>query len=171
MAPLGRSLPCRELCLALVTLLALGCGGTASDKPPGAALGTFHATALLTSNGCGAGVEAPESHDFDFVLSRDDTAIYWTQSGTTLIGSHDDDDATWTYRAPRQTSGSCTIDQQKLFEATLDDVVEPAVVNGTILQDVTPATGSGCSPLTAEAGGPFDALPCSVGYVFSAKRD
>jgi hypothetical protein len=171
MAWLGRWFTCHELCLALAALLALGCEGTASDKPPGASLGTFHATALLTSNGCGAGVEAPKSHDFDFVLSQDDTAIYWTQGGTTLIGSLDDDDATWTYRAPRQTSGSCTIDQQELFEATLDDVAEPALVKGTIRQDVTPATGSQCSSLTAAAGGPFDNLPCSVGYVFSAKRD
>jgi hypothetical protein len=137
--------------------------------PRGDTLGTFHATALLTNSNCGAGVDAPESHEFDLTLSQDDTAIYWTQSGTTLTGSLDDDEATWVYRAPEQTDGRCTIEQQQVFKATLDDVAQPQIIKGTLRQDVTPATGANCAQLAVAAGGTFDNLPCTVGYVFSAK--
>jgi hypothetical protein len=154
----------------LFSLFALACTGSGSDEPPGTSLGTFHATALLTSSDCGAGVDAPASHEFDFVLSQDDTAIYWTQSGTTLIGSLDDDEATWTYQAPAQTDGPCTIEQQESFAAKLDDADQPNTIKGTIRQDVSPATGSACSREVTAAGGTFDNLPCAVGYVFSAKR-
>jgi len=174
MAPPGRTSAYERLCVALVALFsfcALDCEGKASDEPPGTSLGTFHATALLTSSNCGAGVDAPEKHEFDFVLSQDDIAIYWTQSGTTLVGGLDDDQASWTYQAPRQTDGLCTIDQQEIFDAKLDDVAEPTAVKGTIRQDVTPASGTTCSNLTTAAGGSFDNLPCAVGYVFSATRN
>jgi hypothetical protein len=170
----GRTAAYQRLCLglaALVSLFALDCTQSASDAPPGTSLGTFHATALLTSSNCGAGVDAPASHEFDVVLSQDDTAIYWTQSGTTLIGSLDDDEATWTYQAPAQTDGLCTIAQQEVFEAKLDDVEQPTTLKGTIRQDVTAVTSTTCSRQVTAAGGTFDNLPCVVGYVFSAKRN
>jgi hypothetical protein len=170
----GRTAAYQRLCLglaALLSLCALDCVESAADDDPrGTSLGTFHATALLTSSNCGAGVEAPASHEFDVVLSQDDTAIYWTQSGTTLIGSLDDDEATWTYQAPAQMDGPCTIAQQEELEAKLDDIDQPKMLKGTIRQGVTPVTGTTCSRQVTAAGGTFDNLPCSVGYVFSAKR-
>jgi hypothetical protein len=156
--------------VALCSLFNVHCATSGSDEPPGTSLGTFHATALLTRNDCGAGVEAPTSYEFDFVLSQDDTAIYWTQSGTTLVGSVDDEDATWVYQASGQADGLCTIQREQVFEATLDDATSPSSLKGTIRQDVAPTTGASCSQQTVAAGGSFDNLPCAIGYVFSATR-
>jgi hypothetical protein len=170
----GRPVTQDRLCAALAvlfSLLSLDCAGADTEEPPGTLLGTFHATALLTDSNCGAGIEAPDKHELQFVLSQDDTAIYWTQSGITLVGSLDDDEATWTYQAPGQTDGTCRIDQQQIFEATLDDVESPDTLRGTIRLEVSPISGSNCSGQTTATGGTFDNLPCSAGYVFSAKKE
>ncbi len=98
----------------------------------------------------------------------------------------------WTVIEPDQFRGftGCSVTQRDVFAFVVEEPeVDPAVDAGVDVEDVdggatlidptlvkltgsqstdiTPLTGSDCSPAVAATGGPFLALPCRVEYVLT----
>lgn len=165
-------------------LLALGLGACTGKDPynPGAALGTFHVTATLTSSTCGA---VPDPWEFDVRLSHEGSRLYWIQGGAPISGLVDDsakvvlsatDQHVLRPADAKTKTAACSVlreDQLDVAlagdsEAPLADVSDTTRLAGKLVYRFSPTSGSDCTDQTTELGGDFAALPCEVQYDVAA---
>lgn len=162
-------------------IAALACsscsGALAKDdgRAFGDDLGRFRIAAVLDASTCGPNaLGAPDNWDFDVVLSRDRSRLFWNTNANAIEGSIDSKGrfsflsqnviAAGTARTPENT---CTIVRKDAASGTFDDPDTARSFDGSLEYSFSPQGTADCSDAMLENG--LVALPCSVSYRISAE--
>jgi len=164
--------------LPLTVAVGIGCSGK-DPYNPGQAIGVFHVTGKLTSNGCAGPGGAPDPWEFDVKLNRDGATLYWIQGGLPVQGRLDASN-----HALLQSSGTtqitaadaknnvsgCSLTRTDSLDATLGTDTPVTTFSGALSYSFTPTSDSDCSAQLAVAGGGWAALPCDIAYTITATK-
>lgn len=152
-------------------LLTIACAGK-DPYNPGQPLGTFHATATLTSATCGG--DPPSPWEFDVKLSHDARTLYWVQGGLPVRGTLDDAGhftlsqvGTSQVSAADKTHGACLVTRTDTLDGNIGGGGIANGFTGTLGYAFAPADGADCA---AQIGTTFTTLPCGISYELSAVR-
>jgi hypothetical protein len=147
-------------------------------KPmPGNLLGTYEVTAHTQNNSCGAGLAAADPWVFTVELSQDGTTLYWnTLDGSPMLSGPVDahEHATMTSSTTENMDGTeaglgpCNMQRTDSLTVALGAGTPPATFSATFTYGFAAQTGSDCSDQMSSAGGPYDAIPCTLGYTATA---
>lgn len=136
-------------------------------------LGRFHTAAVLDSSTCGVNaLGAPEDWEFEVVLSRDDSRLYWNTNATAIEGTVDAKGhfsfvAENVVNAGNQSAKqTCTIVRKDTANGTFDDPETARAFDGSLEYSFAPQGTADCSEVMAENG--LATLPCSMSYRLQA---
>jgi hypothetical protein len=162
-----------RLLTASIALGALGlftrCG------MPGQVLGIYATNGTLTTNSCGAGLEAPSPWNFNVEMSRQTGTLYWnTMDGSPLLsGTMQGSAVTMTNASGGSVDetadgapGPCTMERDDELALTIDDAnaAAPSGFTGTLTYSFSVVAGANCADQLTANGGIYDTLPCTVSY-------
>jgi hypothetical protein len=163
-------------------VLACLCACGIDPYEPGTVLGTYHVTAHVQSNSCKE-ADAPDPWEFDVKLSKDATSLYWIQGSVPVSGALDShlhatmsNTSKQNVDATSKGPGPCTLERDDALATTLTPdpsggANQYSAFTGTLSYAYKPtADAVDCSDQLQSNGGPYAALPCSVGYTLSATR-
>jgi hypothetical protein len=136
-------------------------------------LGRFHVAAALDSSTCGvAALGAPEDWEFEVVLSRDASRLYWNTNSTAIEGTVDTK-GHFSFVAENvvNTGGQnakqlCTIVRKDTANGTFDDPETARTFDGSLEYSFAPQGTADCSEVMVENG--LATLPCSMSYRLDA---
>jgi hypothetical protein len=166
-----------RILVALVGAVAsLSCSGVLA-KDDGRAfgddLGRFRIAAVLDESTCGANaLGAPEDWQFEVVLSRDASRLYWNTNATAIEGTVDAKGrfsfvAENVISTPAQNAKqSCTIVRKDTAHGTFDDLETARAFDGSLEYSFAPQGTADCAEVMAENG--LLTLPCSMSYRLDA---
>jgi hypothetical protein len=168
-----------EACMIRATcVLALGLVSCSGNPLPGSPLGTYKVVAKQTANTCGLG--APDPWIFSVQLSRKDSTLYWSwMDGSPMMSGPLDAQAQATLRTSRTGNvdgsdagalGPCTLKREDDLEILLGQGDPPSAFSGTVGYSFSVPSGSDCRDQLSSAGGPYQALPCTVSYRATATQ-
>jgi hypothetical protein len=161
----------RRLAAALLGLLSVA-GCDATDTLPGTSLGTFAFRGAVTSNTCGASLKASDPWTFDVKVSKDGTTLFWKPGSDSAVSGILDANNKSTLTATTTSAvdgGSCVMARTDTTVLALDQAV-PTAITGTLTLAFSASSTSDCSSQLSANGGPFQTVPCSVAYSFSAPK-
>ena len=148
---------------------------------PGTPLGTFHVVGKLTTNTCDASGGVPDPWEFDVKLARDGSTLYWIQGGPPVQGTLDSKSHTAMTSSDTQTLekndagvAACALIRDDALDTTIladpNDSTGVLAAVGTLSYTFSQTSDTDCSDQLTIAGGGFEAIPCTVSYVITAKR-
>jgi hypothetical protein len=158
-------------------LVCLSCSG-AFAKDDGRAfgddIGRFRIAAVLDSSTCGDGaLGAPENWEFEVVLSRDASRLYWNTNAAAIEGTVDARgrfslaaENIITAGDAQNAKAACTIVRKDTAHGTFDDPEATRAFDGSLEYAFAPQGTADCSAVMAENG--LVALPCSMSYRLNA---
>jgi hypothetical protein len=168
----------RTVAASLLASAALLLG--ACDNPtPGEPLGTFAVTSALSVDTCGGTVADADPGDFTVIMSNDNGVIHWfpQTGGSAVSGSLGangtvkiDEEVTGNVDGVDGGNGPCTLDRMDTLTFTLPSATAPQSFVGSYGFSVSPASGASCSDQLTTYGGGYGALPCTVTYNLTGKR-
>ena len=167
----------RILAVLFGSLTCLSCSGVfAKDdgRAFGDDLGRFRIAAALDSTTCGANaLGAPEDWEFEVVLSRDASRLFWNTNATAIEGTVDDNGRFSLVAENVINTGngqnaklSCTIVRKDTATGTFDDPKTARAFDGSLEYSFAPHGTADCSEAMAENG--LLTLPCSMSYRLDA---
>ena len=137
-------------------------------------LGRFRTAAVLDSSTCGVGaLGAPENWEFDVVLSRDVSRLYWNTNATAIEGTVDAKgrfsfvaENVVNAGSAQNAKATCTIVRKDTANGTFDDPQTARAFDGSLEYAFAPQGTADCSEVMAESG--LLTLPCSMSYRLDA---
>ena len=160
--------------LALLFPVVLACCG-ASDSLPGTSLGTYSVKGSVSTNTCGASLGATDPYEFDALLSKDGTTLYWKYSDQSsyvsgTLDSSNNSTIAVTTQAATDDSGTCIMSRTDTLVITLNSGTSPSAFTGTLSYAFSVANSSDCSSQLSASGGSYQTLPCTVTYALTATK-
>jgi hypothetical protein len=164
--------------IALVSLVALGCGDATMDPhKPGVDLGSFDVDATREANTCGESAlgGAPATWLFELRLRRGDGVMYWDNGAELIAGELSADGRSFSFDTGvvvdmREGKGAalppCSVARHDRSSGTLD--AEEDAFTGTLTYDFAATEGSDCADLVSSESPTFAALPCGMSYKLEA---
>ena len=140
----------------------------------------FAVETSLTADSCGGTVAATDPGNFSVTLSTDHGLVYWFPSTGGMSASGGLDGArTVNIRetvadnvdAVDGGSGACTLERSDTLSFTLAAGGQPGSFTGEYSFTVAPAAGAQCEDQLTVRGGGYGALPCTITYALSGRRE
>ncbi len=136
-------------------------------------LGRFHIAAALDASTCGANaLGAPEDWEFEVVLSRDASRLFWNTNATAIEGTVDAE-GRFSFVAENVINAgnanakqACTIVRKDSARGTFDDPDDARSFDGSLEYSFAPQGTADCSEVMSESG--LLTLPCSMSYRLDA---
>jgi hypothetical protein len=168
----------QSLLAAIGPLVCLSCSGVfAKDdgRALGDDLGRFRIAAVLDESTCGANaLGAPENWEFDVILSRDASRLFWNTNAAAIEGNVDDR-GRFSFEtqnvinagSSEDPRNSCTIVRKDRANGAFDDPKTARAFDGSLEYSFSPQGTADCSDAMAENG--LLTLPCSMSYRLAAE--